>query len=242
MPKIQKLHVPDQVNEDFVVVIDVIRAFTTAAHAFAQGADKIIPVSTVEEAFSLKRENPEYLLIGEAGGLHIDGFDYGNSPTELSNADLQGKTLVQRTSAGTQGARRSLRSKKILASSFVCAKATLERTRYLQPDSVTFVITGARNGDEDRALADYLEELLFRNNTDPQPYLQRVVDSPAAHLLSNPKSPHFSKEDLEAVLEIDKFSFSMEIFIEEKLPVLRATSANGVFLSPKTSKQQRLDI
>ena len=37
---IQKLHKPEHVDAEFVIVIDVIRAFTTAAHAFDRGAEK----------------------------------------------------------------------------------------------------------------------------------------------------------------------------------------------------------
>ena len=41
-----------------VVVIDVLRAFTTAAYAFAAGAREILLTSTVEEAFALRARLP----------------------------------------------------------------------------------------------------------------------------------------------------------------------------------------
>jgi 2-phosphosulfolactate phosphatase len=225
--KIQKLDLPDKVEEDFVVVIDVIRAFTTAAYAFAQGVDKIILVSSVEEAFSLKKNNPEYLLMGEVGGIPIHGFDYGNSPVEISKVNLQGKTLIQRTSAGTQGVVRSVKSKKLLVSSFVVADATLKRIRYLHPNLVTFVITGNTDGDEDRSLADYLEQLILQKTENSKTYLQRVVDSPEGKIFSSPELPLFPKEDLDAVLKINNFPFSMEVFNEAGFPVLHATNFDG---------------
>lgn len=46
------------------VVIDVFRAFSTEAYIFANGASKIIPVLGLEEAHKLKKENPDYVLIG----------------------------------------------------------------------------------------------------------------------------------------------------------------------------------
>ena len=113
--KIQKLHKPERVEAEFVIVIDVIRAFTTAAYAFGSGAEKIIVVSTPEEAFALKKDNHEFLLMGEVGGKHIPGFDFCNSPVNISKADVKGKTLVQRTTSGTQGVVRSIKSKKVLA-------------------------------------------------------------------------------------------------------------------------------
>ena len=75
------------------VVIDVFRAFTTEAYIFANGASKIIPVLDLDEAYKLKKENPEYILVGERGGIKPEGFDYGNSPTEILNVDFTGKTI-----------------------------------------------------------------------------------------------------------------------------------------------------
>jgi 2-phosphosulfolactate phosphatase len=76
-----------------VVVIDVLRAFTTAAYAFAAGATEIYLVSTVEAALQLKSEK-NALAIGEIGGRRPHGFDLSNSPVLASRADLEGRTLV----------------------------------------------------------------------------------------------------------------------------------------------------
>ncbi len=150
--QIEKLHTPEEIVAECAVIIDVLRAFTTAAFAFSAGAHKIIPVASPEEAFELKRKNANYLLMGEIQGKPIPGFDFGNSPTESSNLDLSGKTIIQRTSAGTQGIVRSHKSKKILVSSFVVAEATLKRILKLNPGKVSFIVTGKYNGDEDLRL------------------------------------------------------------------------------------------
>ena len=71
-----------------VVVIDVLRAFTTAAYAFSAGASSISLVSTVEHAFALKERYSEALLMGEDQGLPIDGFDDGNSPGQFTTENL----------------------------------------------------------------------------------------------------------------------------------------------------------
>src|SRR5690242_17004327 len=134
-----------------VVAIDVLRAFTTAAFAFAAGARDIVLVGEVEEALALRARFPGALAMGEVGGLPIPGFDFGNSPADLAGHDLHGRRIIQRTSAGTQGMVLSRRAETLLAASFVCAGAT---ARYLQraaPECVTFVITGIypdRDGDE----------------------------------------------------------------------------------------------
>jgi 2-phosphosulfolactate phosphatase len=80
--------------EGLVVVIDVLRAFSTAAYALAAGAENITLVSSVEEALALKAQTPGALIMGEVNGLPPEGFDYGNSPTELIQHDLRGKHLI----------------------------------------------------------------------------------------------------------------------------------------------------
>jgi len=88
---------------DVVVVIDALRASVTITSALVVGAVKVIPVLTVAEARAyLDREG--YLVAGERGGVQIEGFHFGNSPTELwrQAAEVRGKTLVLTTSSGTR--------------------------------------------------------------------------------------------------------------------------------------------
>src|SRR5262245_35721190 len=160
---------------DTVVVIDVIRAFTTAAFAFAAGASDIITVGTVEEALSLSDHFPGSLVMGEVGGRQPLGFDFGNSPAALIQADLSGRRIIQRTSAGTQGLVRSLCAETLLASSLVCAGATVNYIQQQKPVSVTFVSTGNNpQVDEDDACAYYLAALLQGETPDPQALLQEL--------------------------------------------------------------------
>lgn len=207
-----------------VVVIDVIRAFTTAAFAFSRGADKIILVKEVEDAFNLHKQNPDWLLMGEAGGGYpIDGFHFTNSPAEIAEHDLKGKTLVQRTSSGTQGVACCSHADKMLISSFVVANGTLKRIRELAPKEVTFVITGETyGGEEDYALADYLEASLLGKNPDANHYLERVLESKSAKFALNNLYDHRClKKDLDNVVALDCFPFAMEVFKEKGHQVAR---------------------
>jgi len=85
------------------VVIDVFRAFSVACYVAGKGARRIISVGGIETAFRLKTEHPDYLLIGERNERMVEGFDYGNSPSQVERIDFKEKTVVQTTSAGTQG-------------------------------------------------------------------------------------------------------------------------------------------
>jgi len=205
-----------------VVVIDVLRAFTTAAYAFAAGAKDITLVGGVEDAFALKKALPNAIIMGEEGGLPISGFDYSNSPTEIDLLDLSGKHVIQRTTAGTQGVVLSENAGLILTSSFVVAGATADYLRVLDPEMITFVITGAdpkenlqnskiHQGDEDLALAHYLEALLEGENPDPKVYLQRVYYSPAGKKFMDPVANEFPSTDLVYATDLDSFDFAMQV-------------------------------
>lgn len=192
------------------VVIDVLRAFTSAAFAFDSGAKEIVFVSTPEEAFQKHARNPALLLMGEMEGLRIEGFHYDNSPSQMRDADLSGKTLVQRTSSGTQGVIGVRHAPTILISSFVVAEATYRRLLELNPSHVSFIATGRNNGDEDLALAEYLQGKLRGEKVDLQGYLNRVSDSCAAQRMIG-GAISYGKEDLKLALDADCFSFAMEV-------------------------------
>jgi 2-phosphosulfolactate phosphatase len=197
-----------------VVVIDVLRAFTTAAYALAAGAGQIALVSSIEDAFALKARYPAARLMGEEKGLPIAGFDYGNSPSAIVTGNLNGCTMIQRTSAGTQGVVRSLKAEVLLAGSLCCAAATAKYIQGLAPEWVTFVITGshtADQGDEDRACADYLQGLLEGNPPDRGVIVQRVRESAAARKFMDPKEGEFPLSDLEYALAIDWFDFVLRV-------------------------------
>ena len=210
-------------SSDLVVVIDVIRAFTTAAFAFLHGAEKIILVSGVDEAFLLQKKYPQALLMGEQSGVPVEGFHFGNSPVDIMNGQIKGRTLIQRTSSGTQGVVSSQHADIILTASFVNAEATLKHIRALNPQRVTFVITCmTKGGDEDLALADYLEKRLLNENVDTDAYLQRVVDSAIGKAFLSGDFAHFPKADLEACLRIDTVPLACQVFREAGELTLRA--------------------
>jgi len=196
-----------------VVVVDVLRAFTTAAYAFAGGAAEIILVGTVPEAFAMRARFPDALLMGEVEGLPIAGFDFGNSPWQISQADLRGRRLIQRTSAGVQGVVLCTEATTILTAGFCNAAATARYLKRLAPAGVTFVITGRprpEEGDEDEACADYVAALLAgAGKPAVEPYLRRVRESPAGRVFADPDRPEFSAADLEYALQVDRFDFAM---------------------------------
>lgn len=199
-------------TEGLCIVIDVLRAFTTAAFAFAAGAEDITLVSSLEEAFMKHQQNPDLLLIGELEGRPIKGFHYSNSPAEIQQASLHGKRLVQRTSAGTQGVVCCSHAPQLLIASFVVAEATLRRIQAINPSHVSFIVTGTQNGDEDLALAEYLQKRLLGAKVPLDPFLERVRQSPEGLTFADPSIPEFGEEDLKLAMQADRFAFAMEVF------------------------------
>ncbi len=84
-----------------VVVVDVVRATTTAATAVAAGR-RCFPVPTVEAARTLAGEIEGALLAGEQGGTMPPGFDLNNSPTELLARSDVARPLILLSSSGTR--------------------------------------------------------------------------------------------------------------------------------------------
>jgi 2-phosphosulfolactate phosphatase len=86
-----------------VFVIDILRATTTMCAALHSGARALIPVASAEEALRLAQtlDSDDVLLAGERRSVRIPGFDLGNSPLEMTETAVKGKTLVLTTTNGT---------------------------------------------------------------------------------------------------------------------------------------------
>lgn len=200
--------------EGNVVVIDVLRAFTFQAWAFERGARRILAVDGAEHALVLARTHlPDALVAGERGGRPLEGYDLGNSPVAIAEQDLSGRTIVHRTSAGTQGLTRTEGADLVVAASFVTASATARFLHARGVDDVTFVVTGdslGRDGDEDLACAELIAARLAGDDPDPEPYVARVALSDAGRLFT-PEGPDWaSPEDMALACEVDRFDFALE--------------------------------
>lgn len=109
------------------VVVDVLRATSTLARAFEQGATRVIPAATVAEAFELRGRIPDALLCGEREGKPVPGFDLGNSPFEYERSRLSGRPLVFASTNGSQALLLAAGASRTLLAAFVNASAVIER-------------------------------------------------------------------------------------------------------------------
>ena len=210
--------------EGTVIVVDVFRAFTTAAVAFTQGVEKIIMVANVEDAIDLRRQGLGDLCVGEVRGIRPENFDLGNSPFELAHADVEGSTLIQSTRAGTVGVTASLKADHIYACALVTARATAQVVLHSQPSLTTIVAMGAdgtERTDEDELCALYVRNLLQERTVDHDALRALVFAGKHSQKFDDPTLTQYHAEDRRIALQIDSISFAIRVHCEDGLLVAR---------------------
>jgi len=151
------------------VVIDVLRASTTVVKALARGAMAVVPVAEIAEALDERRRLAERgvraLLAGERGGVRPEGFDLGNSPVEMSRADVAGSTVVLTTTNGTRALRRCAEASRVLVGCFANGPALAGFLGQVREERAVLVCSGqdGRVADEDVLFAGYLSRELRRS-------------------------------------------------------------------------------
>jgi 2-phosphosulfolactate phosphatase len=203
-----------QSAQGVAVVIDVFRAFSVAAYAFSRGAATIIPVAAVDDARELKRQHPEWLLIGERHARMLPGFDCGNSPSDLEKFDLTGRTLIHTTHSGTQGLTNALQADEVLTGALVNAGAIVRYLQALQPSVVTIVRMGheARdNCDEDDICAELLRSRLAGEPMSADGIREQLRGASSAQKFFDPACDWAPERDFEMCTRVDVFDFVLQL-------------------------------
>jgi 2-phosphosulfolactate phosphatase len=195
------------------VIIDVFRAFSTACYVVRNGAREIIPVGDVDRAYQLKEENPSYVLMGERKGKQLPGFDYGNSPTEIQTIDFSGRTVIQTTSAGTQGFANAKHADELITGSFVNAGAIVSYIKKKTPERVSLVCMGTwavKPNDEDTLCAEYIRDSLNGQKTDSRRIYAQLRKSKTARIFFDPKVKWAPEKDFDYCLNIGLCDFVLK--------------------------------
>ena len=212
------------------VIIDVFRAFTTAAIAFDRGAAEIVLVAEVEEALELRRQGIGDVLMGEVDGRRPDGFDFGNSPYEISQAEVAGKRLVQSTRAGTVGVAAASGAAEIYLGSFLVAQATAAAIARRRPAVVDIVAMGDQarvRSDEDEHCALYLRNIIEGRRPDFTAVQTLIRSGGATQKFFDPAQPQYHPEDVTLALQADRYNFTMPVTRENGLLVARRQPPAG---------------
>ncbi|WP_448567095.1 2-phosphosulfolactate phosphatase [Thermus sp.] len=159
--RVDPLPTEDLVYPDVVLVVDVIRATTTAAALLEAGAEALYLTAGLEAARAFKDE--DVVLSGEVGGLKPPGFDLGNSPREALEAPVGGRIVVMSTTNGTKAAHAAAKTAKhVLLASLYNAHAAARLARELATEEVAILCAGkeGRVGLDDLYTAGVLAEYL----------------------------------------------------------------------------------
>ncbi len=196
------------------VVIDVFRAMTVEAYIINNGAADLIPISDLDAAYEYKKMHPDTILIGERGGKICEGFNYGNSPSQIKNVDFSGKTVVHTTSAGTQGIANAKNASEILTGSFVNAKAIVEYIKNSGADEVSLVcmgLEGRESTKEDTLCAEYIKSMAEGTPIDLTEGITECKKTSGAKFFDIANRDVFPEEDFWMSLEADIFDFAMRV-------------------------------
>ena len=196
-----------------VVIIDVFRAFSVACYAFDSGASQYIAVNDIRSAFELQKKYKNSVLIGERNEKKIDGFHFGNSPTEILQADLNGVTVIHTTTAGTNGLVNAKNASVLLTGSLVNAGAIVKYIMSLEPENVSLVAMGYRatlSAEEDLLCANLITERLKGNRPDFSKEISEMKSGAGCRFFE-PANIEFSPpSDFFLCTMIDRFNFVLK--------------------------------
>jgi 2-phosphosulfolactate phosphatase len=195
------------------VVIDVLRSFTVSAYALAGGARECRLVTTTLAARALASSIPGSVLCAEENALPLPGIPISNSPTLITQTDLQGKVLVQRSSAGTPVAASVATGVDIFAASLVVATATAQACLSRRPGSLTLIASA--DYPEDHACALYIEAMVRGEEPDLDRWLEPLRQSDRYRRVMSGAWPGFPATDVELALQPDRFDFAMPVTREQ---------------------------
>jgi 2-phosphosulfolactate phosphatase len=210
--------------EGLTVIIDVFRAFSTACYAIDAGIQGIYPVGDLEKAYQMKLENPDFILVGERNEQKPEGFDFGNSPSQLLEASLNGRIMVHTTSSGTQGIANATGASEILTGSFVNAQAIINYIRKQHPEQVSLVCMGYScqyPTDEDTLLAVYIKNELEGVPNDFQSMVEQIRNGAGARFFAPEKQKWAPIADFNLCLSLNRFNFVLKVMQENGLNYLQ---------------------
>lgn len=95
-------------NRSMAIIVDALRSSSTLCAILSSGAKQVLVCGDPQTALSLAAEGKEALVVGEYKSVVPEGFDFGNSPLEIREADIKGRDVIF---TSTNGARMLVASK-----------------------------------------------------------------------------------------------------------------------------------
>jgi len=212
--QIQKLELLEGASQakGVTVIIDVFRAFSVACYIMNKNPKAYFLIDSVEEA--IKKKNRDVILVGERNEKKPEGFDFGNSPSEIADTNLSNKIIYHTTTAGTQGVRLATKADEIILGSLVNAKAIADYIKKLNPPLVSLVSMGYRATKpsyEDQLCALYIESLLKNNEIDISKQIESLKQGDGSRFFEYGNQGHSPESDFYKCTNLNYFPFVLRI-------------------------------
>lgn len=206
---------------DVAVVIDVLRATSTATQALASGYRRVLCAESNELALALRL--PDRVLAGELGGVKPRGFDQGNSPAET--LEVRGEELVLATTNGAPAIVASTRhAPQVLLACMLNLEAVIGAVRG-NPDLDLQVVCSGTDGAvalEDVYVAGRVCAALSGERTDSA----RVAEA-VARAFATPFDALAASADAARLRATDQAGDIAECAVESSLEVVPTVIASG---------------
>jgi 2-phosphosulfolactate phosphatase len=199
---------------DIAVVVDALRASATISSLFQKSIENLYVCHNEEEARALALEMPAALLAGEQDTKKPQGFDFFNSPVEVGNAEIAGKTVIFTSSNGAKMLIAAKGAREVIIGGLANAQVV---TSYLEhSENDISIVASGDNGiecDEDSYSAAYLAHLLDEHFSSTElNRWQKEIDNERAETVFR-QSNHGKKllrlgcqEDLVCCATVDKYA------------------------------------
>jgi len=137
---------PEELSGATAVVIDVLAATTTLLTIMENGARRIFPARSLEEAdeIAVKLDGAQPIRGGEQGGKSIPGYDRGPLPEEYPPEAVAGRDVIFVTTNGTRAIAGAASANTILVG---CLRNAPAIARYLEDsgtESAYLVCAGSK--------------------------------------------------------------------------------------------------
>lgn len=158
---------PKPPYNDVVVLIDVLRSSTVAPMLFENGLIELHVSTKLRLAREFAKET-DAILLGERGGLPPEGFNHGNSPSELVNIDMTDKHAVLVSENAPQMLPHLEGAEHLLLGSLYNADAVVDRALELAKETIYLVGCGLWGQEDldDTIAAGYLASRLKQQSPD----------------------------------------------------------------------------
>ena len=198
------------------LIVDVFRAGNTVLSCFQNLAETVIPVGDLKKAYELKDKYPNYYLAGERNSFPPEGFDFGNSPSKVSDFNLEDQNVILTSSAGTQGIVHAGKASRIFVATFGNAQSIVNFLTKLNPEVVSLVAMGfgsEEKAEEDETCTWYMEQKLKGKQVNFNSLKEQLLQSEGAERLRRIGR----RDDLEICLKPDVFHYIPEYDFQRKV-------------------------